>query len=251
MAPAPGNPPSGCASPVFATTLWSMVQMAGLGQDGAGAQALEKLCRIYWYPLYAFARRSGLDHEQARDRTQGFFAYILGNQFLARADRARGRFRSYLLKSFSNFMEGERLRDQAIKRGANVEHVPLDIGDAEARYQMEPADPSSPEKLFERRWAVLVIGQALARLEAEFRGAGKEDQFKAMHPYLLGENKDANLTLADLGRALQISEEAARVAMHRLRARYRQALREEVAQTVETEEELQDELKHLLRVFST
>jgi RNA polymerase sigma-70 factor (ECF subfamily) len=212
-------------SPEFPTTLWSTVRKAGKGDGTQGEQALEKLCRSYWYPLYAYARRSGHDRDAARDLTQGFFAHILGNQFLAGADEIRGKFRSYLLKSFTRFMRDEDDRSKAGKRGGGVEHVPIDRDEAETRYGLEPTNESDPEKIYERRWAVTLIEQTLRRLETEFEDAGKEKQFAEMKPFLLGESDER--TYAGLAARLGLAPGATRVALHRLRQRYQQLFREE------------------------
>jgi len=236
-------------SRVFTTTLWSVVRLAGQGEGTEAGQALEKLCRVYWYPLYAYARRSGHDIEQARDHTQSFFAHILSNQFIAKADESRGRFRSYLLKSFARFMRDERDRSHAAMRGGGVEHLSLDAEEAEARYRFEPVDELDAEKIFERRWAVTLIERALARLETEFKDSGKVREFTEMQPFLLGEGGEA--TCAALAERLRVKPGAARVALHRLRQRYQELCRDEVAQTVTSPEDLEDELQHLRRVLSS
>lgn len=245
----PQNPTTLPGSPAFPTTHWSAVFLAGHGQDSPATNALDKLCGRYWYPLYAYARRSGNDPDQSRDLTQGFFARILGNQFLAKADENRGRFRSYLLKSFQLFIREEWDKARAAKRGGGVEHISLDPAEAETRYSLEPPDEMDAVKIFERRWAVSIIEQTLERLEDEFKSDGKSDQFAAMQPFLVGDTDET--TSQGLAGRLGIEPGAARVALHRFRERYRALFREQVAQTVDNERDLEDELRHIFRTLSS
>jgi RNA polymerase sigma-70 factor (ECF subfamily) len=157
----------------FSATHWSLILAAASASEPSAQRALDELCRIYWYPLYAYARRSGNDPEQARDLTQGFFAHLLKLQLIARADENRGKFRSFLLKSFTRFMGDERDRQNARKRGGGMEPISLDAESAETRYSFEPADEQDAARIFERRWAVTLIETTLDRLETEFKEAGK------------------------------------------------------------------------------
>jgi DNA-directed RNA polymerase specialized sigma24 family protein len=235
-------------SPEFTTTLWGVVRLAGNGDGTQAGQALESLCRRYWYPLYAYSRRKGNGPEAAQDLTQGFFAHLLSHQLLARADENRGKFRSFLLKSFTRFMGDEQDRSRAAIRGGGAEHLSFDAEDAETRYCLETRDDWDPEKIFEHHWAVTLIERALARLETEFKDSGKSKEFIEMQPFLLGESDEA--TCATLAERLGVKPGAARVALHRLRQRYQKLCREEVAQTVTSPEDLEDELRHLRRVLS-
>lgn len=249
MQPDPAHNTALSGSPAFTTTLWTAVRLAGQGDGSPAAEALEKLCRTYWYPLYAYARRGGKGPEEARDLTQGFFARILRNNFFAHADEAKGRFRSYLLKSFQRFMGEEWDRSRAAKRGGGVEPISLDPHEAETRYAVEPADVQDPVRIFERRWAVSLIEQTLERLEAEFKAAGKSSQFNEMKPFLVGESEEAVST--SLAPRLGLQPGAAHQALKRFRDRYRALFREEVAQTVDGPQELEEELQHIFRVLSS
>jgi RNA polymerase sigma-70 factor (ECF subfamily) len=248
MQPEQANNTAFPGSPAFTTTLWTAVRLAGRGEGTSAAEALEKLCRIYWYPLYAYARRSGKGPEEARDLTQGFFARILANGFFRLADETKGKFRSYLLKSFQRFIGEEWDRSRAAKRGGGAEPISLDARDAETRYGLEPADELDPARIFERRWAVSLIEQTLERLEAEFKAAGKASQFAEMKPFLVGGSEEA--ASSSLAARLGVQRGAARQALKRFRDRYRALFREQVAQTVNGEQELEDELQHILRVLS-
>ena len=255
--PAPGNmdasnseATSGAAGGrEFRTTHWSVVLQAGRDSSTQSARALEQLCRTYWYPLYAFARRSGLPVEDAQDATQGFFAHLLEKSAFARADPQRGRFRSFLLASFRNHISQERRKAAAQKRGGGHQPVSLDETDAEDRYQREPADNASPDRLFERRWVFTVIETVLAQLEAEWNQRGKGRQFATMRPFLTGDAGESSH--AEMGAQLSISAGAAKVALHRLRQRFHELFRAEVMQTVTSESELQEELQHILTALSS
>lgn len=232
----------------FATTRWSLVLAAGRRASPEADRALAALCGTYWYPLYAFARRRGLDAEEARDRTQGFFARLLETEGLAAADRSRGRFRSFLLASFSHFLANEWDRRRARKRGGGRPTLALDFASGESRYGSEPSHDATPERLFERRWALALLDRALGRLEAEYRAAGKADLFDALRPALAG---DRGTPYAELAARLGTTEGAVKVAAHRLRGRCREAVRAEIAETVATEADIDDELRHLFEALGT
>ncbi len=217
-----------------------MVLAAAGDEEGA----LASLCRAYWFPLYAFLRRQGLGAQDAEDVTQGFFAHLLGKGALARVDRAKGRFRTFLLASLKHFLADERDRANALKRGGGVAAISLDAVAAEERYALEPRDELSPDRLFDRRWAVAVIEQALARLGAEYAAAGKGALFEALRP-LLSSPGEAR-PYAEIGARFSMNEGAVKIAVHRLRQRYGAALRAEIAETVGTAEEVDAELRHLL-----
>lgn len=233
---------------VFVTTRWSVVLEAGRAESPGSRAALENLCQAYWYPLYAFARRRGHSPEDAQDLTQEFFARLLEKNWLDRASPERGRFRSFVLGAFEHFLANEWRKGQTLKRGGGIQTVPLAFEDGETHYSQEPPDPATPEKLFERRWALMLLDRVLDRLEAEQKQAGKDGPFALMKPCLAG-GRDA-IPLAELGRRLGMSEGAVKVAVHRLRQRYRQLLLEEVAQTVALPEDVEAELHHLIQAIA-
>jgi RNA polymerase sigma-70 factor (ECF subfamily) len=231
----------------FATTHWSVVLMAREGQSSASAKALETLCRAYWYPLYAYIRRLGHSPHDAQDITQSFFGYLLAKGLLAKAAPQAGHFRSFLLGSLNNFMANERRRQQSAKRGGGQSPIPLDAQTAEGRYELEPVDPANPQVLFEQAWAVAVIDQSIASLQAEYATAGKAMIFERLCGFLQGER--GPLTYAEIGVELDMKEGAVKVAVHRLRQRYREHLRAAVANTVAEPMEVDAELQHLLQVL--
>lgn len=239
------GPDGPAGSPRFATTRWSIVVAAGAGEDTAGRAALESLCRAYWYPLYAFERRGGTRAEDARDLVQGFFAELLEKDVLAQADRDRGRFRTFLIAAFRHFASKEREKARALKRGGGRAPLPLDFEDGESRYLREPADERTPERLFERRWALTLLEEALGRLREEHRVAGREDLFEALRG-TLGSAGGPEASYAALGEGLGMSEGAVKVAVHRLRRRYRDVLRAAIAETVADPSEVDDEIRCLL-----
>ena len=230
---------------MFATTRWTLVAAAqGAGTPEAQA-ALADLCRLYWYPLYAYVRRRGHDHHQAQDLTQAFFARLLEKNDLTAADQTRGRFRSFLLTACQHFLLNQLDHDTARKRGGGKAHVPLDFAGADGRYAAEPAHDDTPERLFDRRWALELLDQALAELRQEYAAAGEAKQrlFEALSPVVGGE---AEASYTQVGEKLGMSEGAVKVAAHRLRKRCRELLREAVAQTVADPAEVDEELRHLL-----
>ena len=224
----------------FSATRWSVV----LAAAGDAPDALAALCRAYWYPLYAFLRRQGLSTHDAEDVTQGFFAHILGKDALANVDRAKGRFRTFLLASLKHFLADERDRAKAKKRGGGRTVISLDACEAEERYALEPRDELSPDRLFDRRWAIAVIEQAIARLDAEYSGAGKGAIFDALKPLLTAPGSAR--PYAEIGAEFGMNEGAVKTAVHRLRQRYGAALRAEIAETVGSADEVDEELRHLL-----
>jgi RNA polymerase sigma-70 factor (ECF subfamily) len=243
------SPPfeSGPGQAVFATTHWSVVFKAGDAPGDESARALDALCRGYWYPLYAYIRRLGHSPHDAQDLTQSFFAYLLEKRLLTKADPESGRFRSFLLGSLKNFMANEWRKQSAQKRGAS-QTISFDARDAEQRYAVEPADETNPQLLYEQAWAVAVLEQAATTLEAEYRSGGKQGLFDQLAPFLQGERSD--LTYAALGAHLGMTEGAVKVAVHRLRQRYRELLRAAVANTVADPLEVDGELRHLLHILS-
>ena len=233
----------------FTTTHWSVVLAAGRSASpAAGAAALEALCRAYWYPLYAFIRRKGHDADEAKDLTQSFFARLLERDFIQHANPDRGRFRSYLLVALNRFLVDEWKRTSRQRRGGGHAPISFDAGTAEERYRHEPACPLDAEKLFERRWAMTLLEQVLARLEQEFVALGNAALFAELQVFLLGEK--AETSHADIAAKLGLTEGAVKSAVYRLRRRYRDLLHEEIAQTLTTTDEVEEELRHLFAVLS-
>jgi RNA polymerase sigma-70 factor (ECF subfamily) len=212
------------------------------------AEALEQLCGAYWYPLYAYVRRRGHSPEVAQDLTQEFFQRLLASDWIARADQTKGRFRTFLLCGVQNFLANEWQKAGRLKRGAGKVFVPLDGLEAEERYRIEPADMVSADKLFERRWALTLLETVLQRLESEQSGPEAPERFAALRPVLVGEPSHEGY--ASLARRFAVTENTVKSWVHRLRARYRELLREEVAHTVASPEEVEDELRFLARVLS-
>ena len=232
----------------FTTTHWSVVLAAGTGRAPGAQDALERLCRAYWYPLYAFVRRLGHPHANAQDLTQGFFAYLLERDLVARADRRAGRFRSFLLGSLKHFLAHEHERATALKRGGGQPVISLDQFDPEERYALEPPDAATPETIFDQRWALQQIENALSRLRAEYASAGRGPLFDLLKDYVWGD-KNA-LGLGEIARRLDLTEEAVKKSVQRLRQRFRDSLRAEVAQTVATPDQIDEELRHLRAALS-
>jgi RNA polymerase sigma factor (sigma-70 family) len=230
----------------FATTHWSLVISAGGSTSGA-SKALAELCETYWYPAYAFVRRTGHSTEEAADLTQAFFAQVLEKHYLKDARPDRGRFRSFLLASLRHFLSNERDRVQAVKRGGRVAHVPFELDTGEQRYQLEPANDMTPERIYERRWTLTVLDKAMARVAEKYEGTGKRELFERLQPTLAG---DEPASYRDHAEALGVSEGSLRVAAHRLRKEFAAALRGVIAETVAHPAEIDDELRYLLKVAS-
>ncbi len=228
----------------FTTTRWSVVLQAGEEQPTQSMAALDELCRIYWRPIYAFARRRGCAFHEAQDLVQTFFADFLRRRGIERADPAKGRFRSYLLTSFSRFLTNEWERGTRLKRGGGAELLSFDAQSEEERYLSEPVDAATPEKLFAQRWAHLILERVLARLENEFALTGQQDRFALLKPFVAG--GQAELSYAEVSSRLGASVPSVTSLIHRTRQRYRDIFREEIAQTVSTPAEIDDEIRHLL-----
>ena len=227
----------------FASTHWSVVLAAGQRQSSESGEALATLCRVYWYPLYAYARRRLPRPDDARDLTQEFFARLLEKEYLQAADPRRGKFRSFLLTAFKHFLAKERDRAHAQKRGGGRQPAPLDFQAGESRYLLEPADHATPEALYERRWALTLLDETLAQLRQEFTGAGKAKLFECLKETLTGDGPSR--PYAQIAAELDMSEQAVKVAVHRLRRRYQELLRAAIAQTVASADEIDDELRDL------
>lgn len=222
--------------------------MAGNGTLPGAVEALEQLCRAYWYPLYAYVRRRGYSSEDAQDLTQDFFQRLLASDWIGRADQEKGRFRTFLLCGLQNFLANEWQKRGRLKRGAGKVFVALDGFEAEERYRVEPAESASADKLFERRWALTLLESVLQRLEAEQEGPDAVERFSALREVLVGEPSEEGY--AALAQRLGVAENTVKSWVHRLRRRYRELLREAVAQTVNGPEEVQDELRFLARVLA-
>lgn len=218
--------------------------MAGGADEGAAREALEVLCRQYWYPLYAFVRRQGYSAHEAEDLVQGFFAMLLARQDFAKADPQRGRFRAFLLQALKHHLSHQRERQRAEKRGGDRLHYSLDLARAEGRYLNEPATAGSTETLFDRQWAATLLEHVREGLAAEYAAAGKQAVFHELAPLLTG--ADSETSYQSLGSRLEMSPGAVKVAVHRLRRRFGERLRQAVAETVSSPEELEAELRELL-----
>jgi len=232
---------------VFATTRWTVVMQAGTDSPES-RQALETLCRNYWYPLYAYVRRQGHSPHDAQDLTQSFFARLLEKNYLADVQREKGRFRSFLLASLKHFLANEWDRERAMKRGGGKRLIPLDDDSAESRYKLEPRDDLSADKIYERRWALTLLDQVLSNLRAEFQADGKLKEFEVLKQYLSAGR--TSVSYAHAAEKLGMTEGAVKVAVHRLRKRYRELLRAEIAQTVATASEIDAEIRYLFAALS-
>jgi RNA polymerase sigma factor (sigma-70 family) len=230
----------------FTTTHWSVV-LEAQGESPAAQEALEKLCRTYWWPLYGFVRRQGYTPEEAQDLTQGFFVLLLDRRDLDAVRREKGRLRSYLLVSLKNFLAKARRRELTVKRGEGRALVPLDELLARERADLEPANTLSADRIFERRWALTLLEQVLTRLENEYRSAGNAKLFDCLKEFLSDE--PGRRSQAEVAVELGMTENALKQAFHRLRQRYRQLLRDEIAQTVAVPGDVEDELRHFISVL--
>ena len=232
----------------FSTTHWSVVLEAGHGQTDQAREALESLCRTYWYPLYAYARLDGLSHHDAEDLTQSFFTHLIEHELIARADREKGRFRTFLLACFKNFRASEVERARTRKRGGNVTLVSIDELQAQERFAREQKDAVTPETLYERNWALLVFDQAQSLLETEYAQANQDDLFRRLRGFLQG-TRDS-VSYADIADEVQKSEAAIKMEVSRMRRRFRELLRSVVGQTVADAVEVENEFRHLVQVLS-
>jgi RNA polymerase sigma factor (sigma-70 family) len=244
------GPVSDCPIPaVFATTHWSMVLAAGHSSGPGAQEALEKLCRGYWYPLYVYVRRQVQNPHDAQDLTQEFFARLLEKKYLRLADPDRGKFRGFLLKSLKHFLVNEWEKARTQKRGGRHSFIHLDADIAESRYAAEPIQTLTLDQVYEKRWAVTLIEVVLARLRETYATTDRLPIFEALKAFIWGEQ--TTLCYAEVAPQLGLSEGAIKVAVYRLRARYRELLRAEIAQTVATPGEVDEELQHLISVLTT
>jgi RNA polymerase sigma-70 factor (ECF subfamily) len=230
----------------FPTTRWSLVVAAGDPERQEARSALVSLCENYWYPLYAYLRRRGYPADQAQDLTQDFFVRVVEGRYLDRADPEKGRFRSFLLTSLKFFVADQEDRQRAHKRGGGA-LVPLEFSSGEERYQREPAHDETPERIFERRWALSVLDRVVEKLRNEFVQHGRPEDFERLKGSLLGRSDTPNTALA---REMNTSEGALKVAIHRLRKRYRDLFRQEIADTVADPAEVESELRYLAAVLT-
>ena len=235
-------------SPVFVTTHWSVVLSARQKDSPQSLVALETLCRTYWYPLYAYVRRQGHSPHDAQDLTQEFFARLLEKDYLKAAAQEKGRFRTFLIVALKRFLANEWDRLRAQKRGGGVRAVSLDTELAEQRYQVEPLADASADRVFERRWALTLLDHTMARLREEFTSAGKAKEFDLLKACLTAERGE--ISYGQIAAGLGMSENTARVAVHRLRRRFREVFREEIAHTVSRPEEMEEEVRYLMSVLA-
>jgi RNA polymerase sigma factor (sigma-70 family) len=232
----------------FEATRWSLV-LAAQGDDTVKAgNALAELCRVYWYPLYAFVRRMGRTSEEAEDLTQEFFARVIEHSYFDAAAQAKGKFRTFLLTAFRHFLANEWDKTRAQKRGGGVPVLSIDQQQAEERFDLEPADPASPEKLYERQWALTVLEESLSQLEQELIAEGRHELFDALKSSLA--LQDRQMTYTELATRLGMTESSVKVTLHRLRKRYRALLRSTIEQTVSSPAEVDEEIRHLFTIFS-
>jgi RNA polymerase sigma-70 factor (ECF subfamily) len=232
----------------FRTTHWSVVLLAGSGDGAQASEALDCLCRAYWRPIYVLVRRRGYDASEAQDLVQGFFSGLIQRQGLERIEQSKGRFRSFLATAMTNYLINERKRERRLKRGGSYETFSFDAQPEEQRYQIEPTHELTPERLFEQRWAQTVLDRVVARLQADFAAAGHADRFECLKEFLL--NDPADVSYVDAGARLGLSVSAVTSAIHRMRLRYRDSFREEIAQTVADPAEIDDEIRYLVGALS-
>ena len=235
--------------PTFDTTRWSVVLLAGRAPNSQSAAALQTLCQTYWYPLYAYVRRRATDVSQAQDLTQAFFAELVEKNFVGIATPERGRFRAFLLTALKHFLSKQWERANAQKRGGGRAPLSLDFQNADSRYASEPALDLTPEQIYDRNWAVTLLAEVMQRLEKEFNEYGQAEQFRLIKGFAIGDH--AGTTYAEVAAALRTTEAAAKMAAHRMRQRYRQLLRDEIAQTVATPAEVDDEIRSLFNVLKS
>jgi RNA polymerase sigma-70 factor (ECF subfamily) len=231
----------------FTATHWSVVLLAGANASPQAAEALERLCCAYWYPLYAYVRRQGRSPHDAQDLTQEFFTRLLAGKYLQTVQREKGKFRSFLLAAMNHFLADERDRANAAKRGGGKTLISLDEQDAEDRYQADISTPLSPDRLFEKRWATTLLAQAFQKLRQESIASGKAERFERLKIFLEAGAEPGNY--ATVGSELGMAANTVAAAVHRLRERYRELVCTEIANTVASREDVQEEMRHLLAVL--
>jgi RNA polymerase sigma-70 factor (ECF subfamily) len=245
----PTSPSSEAAAPrpAFVTTHWSVVLSAQNQNVAKSSAALETLCRTYWYPLYAYARRAGHAPADAEDLTQSFFARLLEKDYLLSAAREKGKFRTFLLVALKRFLANEWDRQHAQKRGGFAPIVSIDHDTAESRFAAEPSHNLQPDLLFDRQWALTLLDRTMTRLQQEYVATGRSRLFESLRNLLVKD--DSASTYAEIAARLNLTEPAVKMAVHRLRTRYRDVLREEIAQTVTSSAEVEEEIRHLFSAF--
>ena len=239
------RPPS--AQPMFLTTRWSIILSARDKDSPASDDALATLCRIYWYPLYAYVRRRGRSPHDAQDLTQGFFERLLEKDYLRSVAPENGRFRAFLVVAMKHFLANERDKERTLKRGGGAMHLPLDSGLAESRYLEEAEDPMPADQIFERRWALTLLDRAMARLRSDYEKSGRIEEFHCLKTFLTSARGE--VAYPEIAARLGLNEGAARVALHRLRKRFRRLFRDEIAETVSDPAEVDDEVRHVVSVL--
>lgn len=233
----------------FRTTRWSEVFLSAESQAPGSKEALADLCRLYWYPLYAYVRRRGYSPEDAQDLTQGFFLSLLDRKAFRQANPLRGRFRSFLLSSLQNYLSDQWDREKTLKRGREVEFVPFDFENGEEKYKSEPADPLTAEKIFDARWAMTLLEEALRLLKAEYAALGKTLVVETLQPFLDPANSLKLPTYEEAAAKLKLSVGAVKSLIHRLRRQHNSLLREEVRRTVTSPDSVDEELHSLCNAF--
>jgi RNA polymerase sigma-70 factor (ECF subfamily) len=233
----------------FATTHWSVVLSAQDSHGSRSRQALESLCRTYWYPLYSFARRAGHSPPDAEDLTKGFFARLLEKDYLKAAASDKGRFRTFLLVAIKRYMANEWDRQHAQKRGGFAAVVPIDQDLAETRFASELTHHLSPDVLFERQWAMTLLDRTMTQLQQEYAASGRAELFDCLRRCLAKD--ESALPYTEIASRLKVTEASIKMAVHRLRVRYREILQHEIAQTVSTHEEIEEEIRHLFSAFGS
>jgi RNA polymerase sigma-70 factor (ECF subfamily) len=233
----------------FGNTHWSVVLAAGKGDSEVAQHALTILCQTYWYPIYAYVRSRGFSPEDAEDTTQAFFCQLLENKSFSRVDRERGKFRFFLLGGLKKFLNDQLDKAMALKRGGGQKPISFDAQVAEERFKIEPVESLTPDRIFERRWGLTLLDQALLRLKAEYSAAGKQPLFEALEPFLSGAEDLPSYSRVAAG--LGMTEAGVKSALHRLRQRHKEVLRKEIAQTVTTTPEIEEEIRYLMSVLSS
>ena len=233
----------------FRTTSWSVVLLSAQSRAPGSADALAELCRLYWYPLYGFVRYRGHAPHDAQDLTQGFFQHLLEHKALRHVDPLKGKFRSFLVASVQNFLSNEAERARCLKRGGDRDFVPIDAASAEERYRLEPVERLTAETIFDARWAITVLGEAMNRLRKEYVASGKKTTFEALEPFLDPVNSKELPSYEQVAAGLQVSLSAVKTLIHRLRKQYTSLLREEVARTVSDPVEVDDEIHALCKAI--
>jgi RNA polymerase sigma factor (sigma-70 family) len=241
--------PSSSPGDIFATTHWSVVVAAGRQNTPQSMQALDELCRTYWYPLYVYIRRRGHSREDAEDLTQSFFARFLEKNYLAGLSHDQGKFRAFLLAALKNFLANEWDRSQRQKRGGQIPHLSLDWENADSRFQLDAGESCLPDRSFDRAWATVLLDRVLTRLQVDCEAQDKGPWFASLKVFLTTATEQASY--AEAATALGLSEGATRTAVHRLRQRYRELLRDEIAQTVSDPAHIAEELQVLFQAFAS